>query len=175
MARLSRTGQPTVATWVSGGIALAAVLLGGFNDVAKLVTILFLTLYVSINLSAAFERLAGDPSYRPTIRVPWYVSVLGSLGAVVVMFLISPPACAAALVLELALYFTCATGRCRSAGATCGRDSGWPWPASPCCICAGTRRIPATGGRTSCSSSGTRPSGSDWCGWPTGSTRTAAS
>ncbi|MBU0743087.1 amino acid permease [bacterium] len=104
MARLSRTGQPMVATWVSGAIALAAVLLGGLNDVAKFVTILFLTLYVTINLSAAFEKLAGDPSFRPTIRVPWFVSLLGSLGAVVVMFLISPVACVAALTLELALY-----------------------------------------------------------------------
>ena len=104
MARLSKTGQPMVATWVSGAIALAAVLLGGLNDVAKFVTILFLTLYVTINLSAAFERLSGDPSYRPTINVRWFVSLLGSLGAVVVMFLISPMACVAALSLELVLY-----------------------------------------------------------------------
>jgi amino acid transporter len=104
MARLSKTGQPMVATWVSGGIALTAVLLGGLNEVAKFVTILFLTLYVTINLSAAFEKLSGDPSFRPTIKVPWYVSLLGSLGAMVVMFLISPMACVAALVLELALY-----------------------------------------------------------------------
>ena len=68
--RLTRSGQPAIATWVSGGIALAAVLLGGLNMVARFVTILFLTLYVTINLSAAFERLAGDPSYRPRIRVP---------------------------------------------------------------------------------------------------------
>lgn len=104
MARVTKTGQPMVATWVSGSIALAAVLLGGLNDVAKFVTILFLTLYVTINLSAAFEKLSGDPSFRPTIKVPWYVSLLGSLGAIVVMFLISPVACAAALTLELALY-----------------------------------------------------------------------
>jgi hypothetical protein len=104
MARLSRTGQPSVATWVSGAIALAAVLLGGLNEVAKLVTILFLTLYVLINLSAALERLSGDPSFRPTIRVPWFISLLGSLAAVVVMFLISPIACVVALILELALY-----------------------------------------------------------------------
>ena len=104
LARLTRTGQPAVATAVSGAIALLAVLLGGLNEVARFVTILFLTLYVTINLSAAFERLAGDPSYRPTIRVPWYVSLLGSLGAIAVMFMISPVACLAAVMLEGALY-----------------------------------------------------------------------
>ncbi len=104
LARVTRTGQPAIATAVSGAIALLAVLLGGLNDVARFVTILFLTLYVTINLSAAFERLAGDPSYRPTIKVPWWVSLLGSLGAIAVMFMISPLACLLAVVLEGALY-----------------------------------------------------------------------
>jgi len=104
LARLSRTGQPTIATWVSGTIAVAAVTLGGLNAVAQFVTILFLTLYVTINFASALESLVSDPSYRPTIRVPWYVSLLGSIGAIVVMFLISPWACLAAIVLEIALY-----------------------------------------------------------------------
>ncbi len=104
LARVSNTGQPTIATWISGAIALAAVALGGLNAVAQFVTILFLTLYVAINLSAAAERWAGDPSYRPTINVPWTVSLLGSAGAVVVMLLINPVACIVAVILELALY-----------------------------------------------------------------------
>ncbi len=106
LARLSQTGQPTVATWVSGAIALLAVLLGGLNALAQFVTILFLTLYVTMNLSAAAESWAADPSYRPTIRVPWAVSLAGCLGAVVVMFLINPYACVAAVVLELLLYLS---------------------------------------------------------------------
>jgi amino acid transporter len=104
LARTSSTGQPTIATWVSGAIALAAVALGGLNAVAQFVTILFLTLYVTINLSAAIENLVGDPSFRPTIKVPWLVSLTGSIGAIAVMFLISPIACIAAVVLELCLY-----------------------------------------------------------------------
>jgi amino acid transporter len=104
LARTSRSGQPTVATWASGAIALAAVALGGLNAVAQFVTILFLTLYVTINLSAAIENLVGDPSFRPTIKVPWWISLLGSIGAIAVMFLISPIACIAAVILELGLY-----------------------------------------------------------------------
>ena len=104
LARLSKTGQPTIATWISGGIALVAVALGGLNVVAQFVTILFLTLYVTINLSAAAEKLSGDPSFRPTINVPWVVSLLGSAAAIVVMFLISPLACVIAIALELTLY-----------------------------------------------------------------------
>lgn len=102
--RTSATGQPTIATWVSGAIALGAVALGGLNAVAQFVTVLFLTLYVMVNLAAALENLVGDPSFRPTIRVPWWVSMLGSAGAIAVMFLISPAACVAAVILETALY-----------------------------------------------------------------------
>ena len=104
LGRTSRTGQPTVATWTTGAIALAAVLLGELNAVGRWVTIFFLTLYVTINLAAAVEKLVGDPSYRPTIRIPWMVSLLGSIGAVVVMFLVNRWACAAAIALEAVLY-----------------------------------------------------------------------
>lgn len=105
LSRLSKKGQPTLATWVSGAIALAAVGLGNLNAVAQFVTILFLTLYVIINLSSAVENIVGDPSYRPTINVPWYLSLLGSLGAIMVMFLLNPFACIIAAILELMLYF----------------------------------------------------------------------
>ncbi len=104
LSRVSKTGQPTIATWISGALALAAVALGELNAVAQFVTILFLTLYVVINLASCLESLVGDPSYRPTIRVPWQASLLGSIGAVVVMFLINPIACLAAIVLEGLLY-----------------------------------------------------------------------
>lgn len=102
--RTSRTGQPTLATWAGGGIALAAAALGNLNTVATVVTVFFLTLYITINLVAAAEQLVRDPSYRPTIRVPWWLSLVGAGGALVVMFLISPAACAAAMVIELVLW-----------------------------------------------------------------------
>jgi len=106
LSRLSSKGQPTTATWITGVIALSAVFLGSLNAVAQFVTILFLTLYVIINLSAAIEKLVGDPSYRPTINVPWYVSILGSAGAVFVMFLLNPLACSIAIGLEIVIYIS---------------------------------------------------------------------
>jgi len=104
LAKLSKTGQPTISTWISGAIALIAVGLGDLNTVAEFVTILFLTLYVMINFSAAIESLTGDASYRPKIKVPWFVSLLGVFGAIAVMFLISPLACILAIVFEIVLF-----------------------------------------------------------------------
>lgn len=105
LAKLSKSGQPTVATWISGAIAISAVLIGGLNTIAQFVSILFLTLYVMVNMSAVIEKLVKDPSFRPTIHVPWYISLLGALGAIAVMFLISPIACFIAVVLEVGIYF----------------------------------------------------------------------
>lgn len=104
LSRLSKTGQPTIATWITGSIALAAVALGELNTVAKFVTVLFLTLYVVINLVAAIEKLVSEPSYRPKINIPWYVSMSGAVGALFVMYLISPLALLLAVGLELAVY-----------------------------------------------------------------------
>ncbi len=106
LSKLSKNGQPTIATWITGLLALSAVLLGSLNAVAQFVTILFLTLYVIINFSAAIEKLVRDPSYRPTINVPWYVSILGSLGAIFVMLLLNPLACFVAIAIETIIYIT---------------------------------------------------------------------
>ena len=105
LAKLSKTGQPTISTWISGVIALIAVALGDLNAVAQFVTILLLTLYVMINFSAALENLTGDASYRPKVKVPWFVSLFGSFGAIAVMFLINPIACIFAVIFEVILFW----------------------------------------------------------------------
>ena len=104
LGKLSRSGQPTIATWISGIIAIAAVFLGGLNTLAQYVSVLFLTLYVAVNMSAAMEQLIKEPSYRPKIRVPWYISIIGALAAMVVMWLINPLAFAFALGLEAIIF-----------------------------------------------------------------------
>jgi len=104
LSKLSKSGQPTIATWISGMIAIAAVFLGGLNTIAQYVSVLFLTLYVAINISAAVEQLIKEPSYRPKINVPWYVSLLGALAAMAVMWLINSLAFAFALGLEIVIF-----------------------------------------------------------------------
>lgn len=104
LSKLSKSGQPTIATWISGVIAIAAVFLGGLNTIAQYVSVLFLTLYLAINVSAAVEQLIKEPSYRPKINVPWYVSLLGAFAAMVVMWLINPLAFAFALGLEIVIF-----------------------------------------------------------------------
>jgi len=60
---------------------------------------------VAINISAAVEKLIKSPSYRPRINVPWIVSMIGAIGAIVVMILINPIAFLFAFGLEALILF----------------------------------------------------------------------
>jgi len=102
-SKLSPSGQPTIATYISGIIALAAVFLGSLNTLAQYVSVLFLTLYVAVNVSAAIEKFIKEPSYRPTIHVPWFVSLIGAAAAFLVMLLINPLASVFAFGLEVVI------------------------------------------------------------------------
>ena len=86
-------------------LASVAVLLGDLNTVAVVVTMVFLTVYGTINLVAALEGLSGNPSWRPKIRVHWVFPLLGALGCFIAMMLIHPMAGMIALIVELCLWF----------------------------------------------------------------------
>ncbi len=93
-----------VALVLTSLIALGAVFLGDLNDVAKVVTMFFLTVYGTVNIVAGLETLSGDTSWRPKFRVPWPVNILCGLACVWVMFLISPPASIVAIGIEIILW-----------------------------------------------------------------------
>ena len=98
------TGEPMIGLYVSGALALAAVGFGSLDDVATVVTMFFLTTYGALNLVACLESLIGDPSFRPTIRIPWWVSLFGAAGCFLAMFAISPPASMAAVAIEIGIF-----------------------------------------------------------------------
>jgi hypothetical protein len=89
---------------LSIAIALGAVFLGTLDAVANIVTMFFLTTYGIINFTAAFETLSGDPSWRPKLRVPWFISILGGFGCTFVIFLINPLAGIIAILAEILLW-----------------------------------------------------------------------
>jgi hypothetical protein len=64
----------------------------------------FLTTYGTVNLVAGLEQLSGDPSYRPTFRIPWWVSLSAAVACFYVMFLISPIALVIAVLFEFGVY-----------------------------------------------------------------------
>jgi potassium/chloride transporter 4/5/6 len=82
-------GEPVNGLVVSLAIALVGVSLGNLNAVAPVVTMFFLTVYGMVNVVAALEMISGDPSWRPSLHVPWWLCLAGGLGCFWVMFLIN--------------------------------------------------------------------------------------
>jgi len=101
----SKKGEPMFALWFSGIVALVAVSLGDLNAVATVVTMFFLTTYGMLNLAAGLESLVADPAFRPSIKVPWWLSMVGCLGCFIAMFSIHPVACLVAILIEAGIWW----------------------------------------------------------------------
>lgn len=91
--------EPRVGTIVTLGVALAAVSLGELNVIAPILTMFFLASYFTVNLAAGLEGALGSPSFRPSFRVHWSLSLLGAAGCLVVMVLINAVATAVAALI----------------------------------------------------------------------------
>jgi amino acid transporter len=99
-----RNDEPRNGTWVSLAIAIAAVCVGDLNLIAPILSMFFLTTYFVLNVSAAIEGFLQSPSFRPSFRVHWSLSLLGALGCLGVMFLINAVATVCAAVVVLGIY-----------------------------------------------------------------------
>lgn len=96
--------EPHVALLVTGAIAEGCVLIGDLNLIAPIISMFFLATYGTLNLVAGIERLVANPSYRPTFKTHWALSLLGGGACFGVMFLINAPATAGAIVIILVVY-----------------------------------------------------------------------
>jgi amino acid transporter len=98
LGRLSgKNEEPRVALILSLAAAATAIVLGKLDVVAPILSMFFLATYGMLNLVAGLESLIQNPSYRPTLWVPWWLSFLGAGCSFYVMFLINTPATGIAL------------------------------------------------------------------------------
>lgn len=86
----SRRGEPRNATWFTALIVLAGILLRELNAIASLVAMIFLLTYATINLVVAVEQRLRLISFRPLLRIPRAVPLLGLAGCLFAMFIIHP-------------------------------------------------------------------------------------
>jgi amino acid transporter len=96
--------EPRIGTFFTLALALTAVALGDLDAIAPILTMFFLATYAVVNIVSAVERLLRSPSFRPTFRVHWGLSLLGAAGCAAVMFLIDAPATAVSAVIVLVVY-----------------------------------------------------------------------
>jgi len=81
--------EPQNASIVTVAIAFVFVALGDVNAVASIISMFFMVTYGSLCLISFLNHFGASPSYRPTFRSRWYLSLVGFLVSIWVMFKIS--------------------------------------------------------------------------------------
>ncbi len=108
LARKTDSGEPRAAMFVTIGIGVATILFGlsgsGLNQIAPLMTMFFLITYAVLNGVVLLEQSLKLTSFRPLMPVPRFVPLIGLIGSLVAMFLISPLFSLIALVAIFVLY-----------------------------------------------------------------------
>jgi amino acid transporter len=76
--------EPRNALLLTFLIAEVGIMIGDLNVIARVVSIFFITTYGFLNLSAAFEN-ATSADFRPSFRIPVWVSLIGATACFLVM------------------------------------------------------------------------------------------
>lgn len=82
----TKTGEPVNASMITCAIAFFFVLLGDVNVVAEIISMFFMVTYGSICSISLLENFASNPGYRPAFKSKWYISLLGAVLCVYLMF-----------------------------------------------------------------------------------------
>ncbi len=96
--------EPVNASLITIIIAFVFVALGSVNAVAKIITMFFLVTYGSLCLISFLNHFGSSPSYRPSFKSRWYLSLAGFLIALWVMFRINAPYALASIIIMIILY-----------------------------------------------------------------------
>ncbi len=107
-ARVTKEGEPRQAMLATGVVAFLGILFalvgGGLNAIAPLITMFFLITYFMLNAVVLIEQTLSMVSFRPTFAIPRTVPLVGMLGCLFVMFLVNPIFSLVAIVVTLAIY-----------------------------------------------------------------------
>lgn len=79
-------GEPVNASLITCAIAFFFVLLGDVNAVAEIISMFFMVTYGSICSISLLENFASNPGYRPAFKSRWYISLLGAVLCIYLMF-----------------------------------------------------------------------------------------
>jgi hypothetical protein len=103
-ARRTAKGEPRNALILTGMIVAAALMLRNLNAIAPMITMFFLITYAMINLVVVIEQGLKLVSFRPLLRIPRIVPILGALGCVCAMFIVNAVFSLVSVVLVVGIH-----------------------------------------------------------------------
>lgn len=99
-----KENEPYNASIVSCLIALLFVGFGDVNAVAGIISMFFMVTYGSLCLISFLHHFGSSPSYRPSFKSKWAISLTGFVASVVIMFKISTIYAVLAISVMLVIY-----------------------------------------------------------------------
>jgi len=102
---VGKSNEPRNATLVTAGIAVATVALGNVDMVARIVSMFFMVTYGALCAISFLEHFAARPSYRPSFRSKWYLSLSGAILCLLLMFQMDLVFAVIAIILMALLYW----------------------------------------------------------------------
>ena len=84
-AGVGDANEPRNATLVTAAIAIVVVSFGGVDVVARIVSMFFMVTYGALCAISFLEHFAARPSYRPSFRSKWYLSLTGAVMCLILM------------------------------------------------------------------------------------------
>ena len=81
-----KNDEPFNATVITIAIAFSFVMMGGLDAVARIISMFFMVTYGSLCLISFLQHFAADPSYRPTFKSKWFLSLFGAIACFGLMF-----------------------------------------------------------------------------------------
>lgn len=99
-----KDNEPINASLVTSAIAIVFVAMGNVNAVAEIISMFFMVTYGSLCLISFLNHFGSSPAYRPYFKSRWYISLVGFVVSVWVMFKINSSYALAAIVLMTLIY-----------------------------------------------------------------------
>jgi solute carrier family 12 sodium/potassium/chloride transporter 2 len=99
-----KDNEPTNAGLISIIIGFVFVAFGDIDFVAQIISMFFMVTYGVICLISLLEHFAADPSYRPTFKSRWYISLLGAVTSFWLMFKMNAPYALLSLIVMGGIY-----------------------------------------------------------------------
>ncbi len=101
---LGATNEPRNATIVTSVFAVVFVLAGSVDLVARIVSMFFMMTYGALCAISFLEHFAARPSYRPSFRSKWWLSLFGAIACLVLMLQMDLPFAFLSILALVALY-----------------------------------------------------------------------
>lgn len=99
-----KDNEPINASIITSAIALIFVMMGNVNAVAEIISMFFMLTYGSLCLISFLNHFGSSPAYRPYFKSRWYISLVGFVVSVWVMFKINSTYALAAIILMSLIY-----------------------------------------------------------------------